>query len=976
MTSPAANANEQVSQLYIALFNRAPESAGFNYWVQRMNNGDSFAFIAQEMFNCEAARVTYPKSFTSTQIINTFYANVLGRTPDAEGLTYWKARLDEKGANPGAIITSMIDAVNGYKDGDNKDADINTAALNSQKLLNNKLAVSLNYAQTLSGDNVADATSILSLVTATDTTKANKSALEKTDPTHYTPHTTVLTKGIDSGDAFIGKGADDTYIGNDTNGVVTLTSLDAIDGKGGDNSLNISATQDIDTTKAVGISILHIQTANLVSTGTVTTDTTAWPDLTNLNTTSIGGASLTAAGTTAIVEKEVKLGAGNIIVNGGNGVNVSVADTTNGVINIGASTAAKGAVVVTELVTITPGSSAGAITVNGGSTVTITETAKVDTTIALTSTQSAITVTGTADTTSVTIKQSAAYAASGNVKYALVNGAVTINDANTASSTAAGTITSVSLENFGAANVNSGALSNIKLSGTAGSFTQKNGSLTTPTALTDTLILSNVTSTGAVDLSSAPTTLNIVSTAGINTLNSLSASGATSVNISGDKALVLTSDTFSAKASIFSTASDAVTLGSALAVDQKYTGGSGADTITLTSGGTKAISTGDGNDVVTYAGAFGTGGSLDVGAGTDTIKMTAALGVTATSDNAFSTKVTNFEVLEITDATAKANGLNMMYAAGVKSVILDAGVSAGVYAITNASAGFTLTQKAANTEVLSISLANDTGTNDTVNLAFAANEGFKNLKAINVFNVENLLISTKDTDTTAQTSQFSVNIADAAAKTIAVSGDTGVALTLDSTTLTNVDASGLTGKGSAGGFSYTSGALAAASSIKGSAAGTNTVDFSASAGVVTYTGGTGSDNITSGKGMNMITGGGGEDTFIFQASTNGNITTTITDANKGDTLTFLNKGVETFTKAKIALAGTAVYQDYLNQAAADDGSANGHIAWFQYGGDTYVVEDNSASASFVNGTDIVVKLSGLVDLSAATGAGTNAITLA
>ena len=977
MTTPDINANEKVSQLYIALFNRAPESSGFNYWVQRMNNGDSFAFIAQEMFNCEAARATYPKSFTSTQIINTFYANVLGRTPDTEGLTYWKARLDEKGANPGVVITSMIDAINGYKDGDNKDADINTAALNSQKLLNNKLAVSLNYAQTLSGDNVADATSILSLVTATDTTKANKSALEKTDPTHYTPHTTVLTKGIDSGDAFVGKGSDDTYIGNDANGVVTLTSLDAIDGKGGDNSLNISATQDIDTTKAIGISIQHIQTANLVSTGTVTTDTTAWLDLTNLNTTSIGGASLTAAAaTTAILEKEVSLGANAINVNGGNGVNVSVAGATTGTINIGANTAAKGAVVVAELVNIASGGTAGKINVNGGSTVNITETAKVDTTLVGTSTQSAITVTGSADTTAVTVKQSAAYAASGAIKNALLNGAVTITDTNTASSTAAGTITSVSLENFGAATVNSGALSNIKLSGTAGSFKQTNGSLTTPTALTDTLILSSVTSTGAVDLGSVPTTLNIVSTTGINTLNSLSASGATSVNISGDKALVLTGETFSAKASISSTSSDAVTLGSALAIDQKYTGGSGADTITLTAGGTKAITTGDGNDVVTYAGAFGTGGSLDVGAGTDTIKMTAALGAVATIDNAFTTKVTNFDVLEITDTTAGAKVLNMMYAAGAKSVILDAGVSGGAYAITNVSAGFTLTQKAANVEALSISLANDTGTNDTVNLAFAANEGFKNLKAINVANVENLLISTKDTDTTAQTSQFSVNIADAAAKTITVSGDTGVALTLDSTALTNVDASGLTGKGSAGGFSYTSGALAAASTIKGSAAGTNAIDFSASAGVVTYIGGTGSDIITSGKGMNVITGGGGEDTFIFKASSNGNITTTITDANKGDTLTFLEKGVETFTKAKIALAGTAVYQDYLNQAAADDGSTNGHIAWFQYGGDTYVVEDNSASASFVNGTDIVVKLSGLVDLSGATGDGTHAITLA
>ena len=50
--------------------------------------------------------------------------------------------------------------------------------------------------------------------------------------------------------------------------------------------------------------------------------------------------------------------------------------------------------------------------------------------------------------------------------------------------------------------------------------------------------------------------------------------------------------------------------------------------------------------------------------------------------------------------------------------------------------------------------------------------------------------------------------------------------------------------------------------------------------------------------------------------------------------------------------------------AAASGTA-GVIRWFQFGGNTYIVQDRSGSADFVNGTDIVVALTGLVDLSTA-----------
>jgi hypothetical protein len=59
--------------------------------------------------------------------------------------------------------------------------------------------------------------------------------------------------------------------------------------------------------------------------------------------------------------------------------------------------------------------------------------------------------------------------------------------------------------------------------------------------------------------------------------------------------------------------------------------------------------------------------------------------------------------------------------------------------------------------------------------------------------------------------------------------------------------------------------------------------------------------------------------------------------------------------------------DYLNAAAGTaNNSTNGEISWFQFQGNTYVVDglaDHSTTAGFHVGTDIVVGLTGTLDLS-------------
>ncbi len=175
-------------------------------------------------------------------------------------------------------------------------------------------------------------------------------------------------------------------------------------------------------------------------------------------------------------------------------------------------------------------------------------------------------------------------------------------------------------------------------------------------------------------------------------------------------------------------------------------------------------------------------------------------------------------------------------------------------------------------------------------------------------------------------------------------------------------------------------ALGSGANIVNLGNGTNTIV--ALGGNNTITTGTGVDLITLGGGVNTISTGTGADAVVFTASAaNVNSYSTITDAHAGLKIQVNDFGVETFQTTRVTLQSTAVFQDYANAViqAGSNASVNGYFGWFQFGGDTYLVQsrhDGSGNnASFVNGTDFIVRLTGLVDLSTATGTGTNVITL-
>lgn len=148
--------DNDVAQLYVALFGRAPERGGFDFWVLLRSAGVSHVAVANLMFYVEPARNFYPFGASRRDIVAAFYKNVLGRTANTNELDFWTARLEVPGATPGSVIAELISTVVNYTGSD-------PAGLTSMRLFNNRAEVALYYAQ--KGGSLNSATAVLRGVT-------------------------------------------------------------------------------------------------------------------------------------------------------------------------------------------------------------------------------------------------------------------------------------------------------------------------------------------------------------------------------------------------------------------------------------------------------------------------------------------------------------------------------------------------------------------------------------------------------------------------------------------------------------------------------------------------------------------------------------------------------------------------------------------------------------------------------------------
>lgn len=435
---------------------------------------------------------------------------------------------------------------------------------------------------------------------------------------------------------------------------------------------------------------------------------------------------------------------------------------------------------------------------------------------------------------------------------------------------------------------------------------------------------------GTLDVQGATlATLNIASASAINniTLTASSAPLAT-LNVSGDKDITIAESITTLKTINAASATGKVSIdASGLGADNNltFTGGSGNDKL------------------VFKAGYLTAADKLDGGAGTDTLVLqeTGSL----TSDNyAAINAAKNFEVLGIgastmaVDLSKVTNGINAIAVVGstVSGTVTNS-LSTTKYSLDSSTnlGTVTVTNKAGETST-SVALDNQDVSAHTVTK-----------------------LALNGANTVALSSTGKVSGSTNAISDLVTSGNAVVTLTGSSDLDLKVNQSGTVTTGSKIDGSAFTGTLKLTGNITAASSSAATIGD-------ILIGGSGNDTLVAAKNGGTLTGGAGVDTFDVSVATGDTaVLTTITDLTKGEKILFANKGNEVFYQTKVDVSGAGTLGAAVNLAATLDGSSDAKVKWFQYDGNTYLLNDQTAGGPppVFAATDFLVKLTGLVDLS-------------
>jgi len=377
--------------------------------------------------------------------------------------------------------------------------------------------------------------------------------------------------------------------------------------------------------------------------------------------------------------------------------------------------------------------------------------------------------------------------------------------------------------------------------------------------------------------------------------------------------------------------------------------------------------------VLAHTAAGGDGTAAGIAAALDATQITID-GVVYDIDGSNPAAVTLTQATAATDAivTPGTDGFALTVSAGTNATdtLADqttagiAAVAAGALTLTKMANNGTLELTAAAT-TSTVTMTDATGTADSFNIVTKVDAADVSFGTVAVAGVETVNITATDTTPVntvtgaATISKATLTVSDADVKSVVVTGNSDLDLTAAGASLTTVNASALTGK-----LAFSS-AVNSAVITGGSAADTLT----GSGNSQTLNGGAGADTLIVTGDLATLSGGAGNDIFMMNKPSNVNSYSTITDLTAGDVIDLdsANAGTVVFTKSAVVLAGTAVFQDYANAAVNALGTDSNDAAWFQFDGNTYIVQsgDTTSGNDFVNGTDSIIKITGLVDLSTA-----------
>lgn len=933
----------QVAQLYVALFNRAPEGAGLNAWVSAGVFRDQ-AQTADAMLQSPAIAAYFNGRIDSNLgYIENIYKNILGKdySQDPDGINAWVRHL-ELGHSRGETLVTLFQVA--------RSPEAIAADPTAAAVFANKTAIAAYMAEKIT-DIESDGSGNFNYAPFQDiiaTTNSTNLEEQKAKIDQLAAEAAAGSKTFTTGlDNFLGTDGDDTfnaiyYTGGGTK-TSTLSSLDTLDARGGKDTLNLTvlkngadkvAMTDLDTamngisnienlniksevkfdpatvTINKGLDNLSVQTIDTI---TLTTDT---KEVVAVNTT--GLVELTA--TEATKEVVVKSSTGSVIVN---------AAKLEGKVSIDAGATPTTPSSTTVISTKLTAAKAQEVVIKAKGNTTIVDASK--------ATKVTVDLNDKANTLDIATAHPLAEATE-----------VTLSSLKLASATALAKATKISVADvdFGGNNISTD-VENVDFSM---NYKFKEGS--TVPQLTAALVAANAT--------------NLTLHAKADKKAFFTYNGAndklTKAVIDGD-AKNLTAD-FSAQTKLANIDASA------------FTGN--FENLKVGNVANSTVKLGSGDDVVELT-ATANKQTIDGGAGTDLVSVTSTIAAAGAGNEV---TFTNFEGLQISNALA--DDVDMSKWGAFNNVTLVQGVSAGgeLQKLLNDSTITIDTITLGSDLVVGVKDA-ATGTADKVNFVLNPKGATAGLTGkFVVDDIENIDIASNlnNAKTAVNTIELKATAAKDTLTNVVIKGEATTKLALDATItkVKTVDASMLKGN-----FTFDASGHTYEKSVIKSGAGDDTITFGSKSGAT-------------------VTGGAGKDTFVLgavgdSAAFPASKTATITDFSKGDKLKI---GANLTPPPSPGTAATAIDQNIarydstksldfannLSRALDVATAATNKLAYFTYtdpdsnATDTYLVRSDAVisggavtSGAGLTAGDYVVKLTGIVDLAGATlaDAGTN-----
>ena len=255
-----------IAKLYIAMFDRAPDGEGLNYWYNEALSGKSLEQIANEMAG--AAKKLYPDDYPQygnydpsdadsvKAVIDSVYQVLFNKdsSTDPEGVNHWVEDITSGRMDLGTAIVTLEKAAEEYLNSDDE------AAKAAAQTFVNRADVAVYSAEEIQkadvdGDGKIDFDTFKNFITSvTDDKDSITTAKSSVD--EYTPVSVDLTTGKDT---ITGSKAADTF----NAALLTLNDGDNIDGKEGVDTLNAEITNNVTD----GVTVKNVENVNVTAYG-------------------------------------------------------------------------------------------------------------------------------------------------------------------------------------------------------------------------------------------------------------------------------------------------------------------------------------------------------------------------------------------------------------------------------------------------------------------------------------------------------------------------------------------------------------------------------------------------------------------------------------------------------------------------------------------------------------------------------------